>query len=58
MKTIILEISDKVYNDLMDLSGLRVMVDKSFGIIDASIGRILEAVENGDEKVILQYKDE
>jgi hypothetical protein len=58
MKTIVVELSDALFQSIRNFMKIKIMMDEAHGEMDVLVGRMLIAIEKGEEKISLKLKNE
>ena len=58
MKKITLNISDEVFKDLSQAMTVRILVGASHGIVDETVGKIIDGIRNEQKEIAIVYKKE
>lgn len=56
MKTIIINLSDRVFNELRTYMIIKCNINDAYGTTDAFIFKLIKAIENDAEEVTFEFK--
>jgi hypothetical protein len=56
LKKITLIIADDVYKELKSNQGVRMLTGSAYGIQDAFIVKLIEAIDRGDKEANIEYR--